>query len=247
MIKAFTYMFKDNRFIQKSSIYFLFLLIGTFCTNYANILLKAGGKPVLHLVYLAGIILLLVPYGYVVSCIKALTEQKENFILPMFNVKTNFVIGLKYIIAILLLSLIFGFITVAAAFMIGLICGILKAKVLAIVLLSLVITSAVLLLIFYTLALNWIFANTQAITSFLQFKRAHALISQDYPRYWKGVGLAFGLNFVLGILLIFVLGLAGKNIVSIFFATLMSTFLTSYIVFVNAMINAKSISPDCRI
>lgn len=163
MIKAFTYMFKDNRFIQKSSIYFLFLLIGTFCTNYANILLKAGGKPVLHLVYLAGIILLLVPYGYVVSCIKALTEQKENFILPMFNVKTNFVIGLKYIIAILLLSLIFGFITVAAAFMIGLICGILKAKVLAIVLLSLVITSAVLLLIFYTLALNWIFANTQAI------------------------------------------------------------------------------------
>lgn len=63
MIKAFTYMFKDNRFIQKSSIYFLFLLIGTFCTNYANILLKAGGKPVLHLVYLAGIILLLVPYG----------------------------------------------------------------------------------------------------------------------------------------------------------------------------------------
>lgn len=43
MIKAFTYMFKDNRFIQKSSIYFLFLLIGTFCTNYANILLKAGG------------------------------------------------------------------------------------------------------------------------------------------------------------------------------------------------------------
>ena len=240
MIKAFTYMFKDNRFIQKSSIYFLFLLIGTFCTNYANILLKAGGKPVLHLVYLAGIILLLVPYGYVVSCIKALTEQKENFILPMFNVKTNFVIGLKYIIAILLLSLIFGF-------MIGLICGILKAKVLAIVLLSLVITSAVLLLIFYTLALNWIFANTQAITSFLQFKRAHALISQDYPRYWKGVGLAFGLNFVLGILLIFVLGLAGKNIVSIFFATLISTFLTSYIVFVNAMINAKSISPDCRI
>ena len=208
MIKAFTYMFKDNRFIQKSSIYFLFLLIGTFCTNYANILLKAGGKPVLHLVYLAGIILLLVPYGYVVSCIKALTEQKENFILPMFNVKT---------------------------------------KVLAIVLLSLVITSAVLLLIFYTLALNWIFANTQAITSFLQFKRAHALISQDYPRYWKGVGLAFGLNFVLGILLIFVLGLAGKNIVSIFFATLISTFLTSYIVFVNAMINAKSISPDCRI
>ena len=122
-----------------------------------------------------------------------------------------------------------------------------KSKSSGYCLLSLVITSAVLLLIFYTLALNWIFANTQAITSFLQFKRAHALISQDYPRYWKGVGLAFGLNFVLGILLIFVLGLAGKNIVSIFFATLISTFLTSYIVFVNAMINAKSISPDCRI
>lgn len=79
MIKAFTYMFKDNRFIQKSSIYFLFLLIGTFCTNYANILLKAGGKPVLHLVYLAGIILLWFLMAMLVSCIKASNRTKRKF------------------------------------------------------------------------------------------------------------------------------------------------------------------------
>lgn len=247
MRELFTYMFKDNKFVTKASMYFLFVLSGTFCLNYASALAKTGAAPASLLLLILGAILMFIPYGYVMSCVKALTEQRENYVLPRFNIKSNFVIGFKYSVSIFIVSLVFGTVTVIAAFIIGLIAGILKAKVLAAVLFTSVIVISMLLFIFYTLALNWIFANTHAITSFLQFKKAHALIKQDYPRYWKGLGLMLLINFVIAVAAGFVLSIAGTNIIAVFIATLIAALVSSYVVFVNTMINAKSITPECKI
>lgn len=247
MKEVFTYMFKDNKFIQKAAIYYVFLLTGTFCTNYANILLKAGGKPVLYLVYLAGILLLLVPYGYVVSCVKALIEQKENYILPMFNIKNSFVISIKYILALSVLCLVFALIMAIVVFIIALIGSILNAKLLAIVLLNSVIISAILLLIFYSLALNWIFANTRAITSFLQVRKAHSLIKQDYPRYWKSLGLFLVVGLLSGATSLSITKTASDmNLFAVICVSLITSLIATYMAFVMSMVNAKSIGQVCK-
>ena len=200
MLKSFTYMFKDNKFIQKAFMFFIFTLIGLFCTNYANITAKVSPQPELLLITLIGMIMQIFPGGYAVSCIKALTEQKENYILPMFNLKSVFVIGFRNGIAALILCLVLIGIY-------GLIAGIfaiitmlpLPLTIILVILLTVLSFIPLLALLFYGLALNWIFANTQALTSFLQFQKAHALIKQDWRRYLKAFGLMLAISVIITI------------------------------------------------
>ncbi len=237
MKEAFDYMFNDNKFNQKALTYFVLAFFGTIFSNLAALNEKSLIMPMLTLV---GLIIMLIPVGYVVSCIKALIEQKENFVLPIFNFKNNFILGFKFAIATLILSLTFGLAIAILALVISFVASILKAKIL-VVIGALVLLIPILILAYYTLALNWIFATTEAFTSFLQFKKAAELIKKNTSHYLKSFWTFFGVNFAVAIITGIVLTLFGRNFIGMVIATLIAAALSTYVAFVNALITAKSV------
>ena len=97
IFQAFSYMFKDNKILQK------YLIISAILA--APILFIILVKiPALQLtVAFLMIFLLIMLSGYWVTCIKAVLNQNENVVLPYINVKNNLVLGFKYAVAGLLL------------------------------------------------------------------------------------------------------------------------------------------------
>lgn len=241
MREAFNYMFKDNMFRQKALTYFGFAFIGTFFINLANSLQATKLAVFAPLFMLAGIIIMFIPSGYLVHAIKALIGQNENFILPAFNFKNNFVTGFKFMVAVLILSLIFGIVFAIGAVIFSIIGSLFAMKILAVIGIILLAAIPLLIILYYTLSLNWIFATTEAFTSFLQFKKASGLIKNLPGNYNKCFWIFLLINLTAGIISGILLTVFGKGLLGIAFATFISVLISLYIAFVNVYLTAKSI------
>lgn len=240
MKEAFNYMFKDNLFKQKWAAYFCFAFLGAFVTNLGNSPVLGSLKIFAPLFLILGIIILFIPTGYIVACIRALSGQKENYLLPGFNYKHNMFTGFKFWVAVLILSLIFGIGCTVISAVIAVIAGILKAKVFAIVGITFVMVFPILIIAYYALALNKIFADTDSWTSFIKFKQATAMIKQS-SHYNKWFLIFIVLNGLLGIISGVLSALGAGSIGWLVITTLISAMLASYVAFVNAFITAKCI------
>ena len=179
MLKSFTYMFKDNKFFHKVSIYFFFLLIGNLGLNYIYIT-KDYSAIALTGLLVSGFFMLLAN-GYMLSCIKALNEQKDNYVLPFFNFKNNFIYGFKYFISTLLLVLFGGILYIVcfcAAKIIHPLLGIVIQLLLPITILI------------FSLSFNYMLAIKGWWTSFIKWGNDIDLIKNSGKTYWIAVGLA---------------------------------------------------------
>ena len=107
--EAFTYMFKDNKFFQKASFYFLFAFLSVFGGVLAE---TAEGDATLILlafiIWILGLISNLFLSGYFISAIRALRTKSENFVLPMFNMGKTFILGLKCFLSMIILEIVVG-------------------------------------------------------------------------------------------------------------------------------------------
>ena len=221
---AFCYMFKDNKFYQKYLYYFIFTSIAAFLYNYSDAQMTVQNISVQSLLmYLLGLIIWAIPIGYNYSCIKALNSQKENFILPMTNLKKNFVTGFKFGLAVSLFILAFIFIAIFISFIH-----------------KLLILPLILFIILYSLAFNFIFATTESLTSFFQFKKVINLVNDNKSQYWICLLLDAIVNTIACDFasLLFRLSL---SILATAVASILSSIIVSYAAFVNAYFAAKAI------
>ncbi len=240
MREAFNYMFKDNLFKQKWAAYFCFAFFGGLFTNLGNSPALGSFKAFAPLFLLIGIIIMFIPSGYIVACIRALVEQKENYVLPLFNFKNNLLTGFKFWIAVLILSLIFGVGCAVASGIIAVIAGLLKARVVALIGITFIMVLSLLIVAFYTVALNRIFADTDSWLSFIKFKHATELIKKS-AQYNKAFLLFILINVLCGIISGILFAIWGRTIEGLIIVTIISSIIASYVAFINAFITAKAI------
>lgn len=240
MKEAFTFMFKDNLFKQKWAAYFCFAFLGSFLSNLGNAPAIGQLKLLAPLFILLGVVIMLVPAGYIVACIRALKEQKENYVLPLFNIKHNLFTGFKFGVSIFILSFLFGAVFAIISLIIGIISGILNAKLVAIIGISLIMIIAFAIVLYYTLALNRVFADTDSWISFIKFKHATELIKKS-SQYTKGFWLFISINFLSGVISGILFALSAKSIGCLAITTIISAAIASYVAFFNAFITAKAV------
>ncbi len=245
MIKeAFTYMFKDNKFLQKAFVYFLFAFIANFFIQYASTTLMPTQENPFNIEYYAflllGTVLMFIPQGYYVSCVRALKEQQENLVLPYFNLINNFKQGFKFNVSIWLLCIAFCAISIVA-FIIG---GLLSvaSKILAMIVFILVAITAIIFALavcFYAIALTKIFTNTNSWLSFFKFKEATKIIANNTSNYMLAIGITIGISIVSGIISRIGMLLNNNHIAIPIMVALLTSIIASYTVFVFSYILAK--------
>jgi len=245
MKEAFNFMFKDNMFVKKAMTYACVAFIANFISNYANTLAPAPNTmPSIKylLFFFVGAILMLIPSGYGMSCVKAFVEQKENYVIPFLNIKTNFILGLKLAVSIIIMSLIFGLGITITAIAFAFLFSIINAVNIGSIILGIVVCAVILTVVFYSLAFCYIFATTEKFTSFIQFRTATKLIKGDLKHYTLSTLLFIGLSLLVGIAgavissLLSFLGLIGLII-----ATLVIAIISGYTIYLYSYLTAKSI------
>ena len=115
MREAFTYMFKDNCFHKKAFIYFILSFVAMSLIAIADMSSCTGGCPINQAKLIAptikfdilcyraiGLILHTLTLGYFITCLEAVLKQRENILLPFFNLKLCFTKGLKLFLSIIL-------------------------------------------------------------------------------------------------------------------------------------------------
>ena len=240
MKEAFNFMFKDNMLKNKVIIYFLFLFLANLFNNYANIFAPACkgclAPPQYYILYLIGTIIMLIPSGYGISCIKSFVVQSDNYILPFVNVKNNFVLGIKLGISVLIMAFI---LTIIATF-----AGILSVLISPLstpIVLGVIGIIGVIIISFYSMAFSYIFATTESFLSYINFKKATNLIKNGIKHYIISCLLFFLITIVLGIFSSLLTLLAGVNFIGIAIISILISLISCYTVYVFAYITAKSI------
>ena len=256
MREAFSYMFKDNKYKNKALTYFVFAMIANFCSIYANTFAPSCSGVGCHVEQtispeaarwlFLGVIISLIPLGYHFSCIKALIEQKENFVLPNFNLIKNFVQGLKYFFNIILAVIVYGLGFAIVAILLAIIASLTGLKVLSLMLLAIISILLFAGFSILSLAFFWIFANTGWLTTLFRVQRAYNLVKTNRSTYWLALGLMILLGIVVGLVSIVapILGaFTGSSIAASLIAAFLISILAAYTTFVSAFIIAKAVKP----
>ena len=258
MLKAFTYMFKDNMFIKKIIPYYVIVFFYLFFNQTQTLL----STPVpnlktilsLFLCLILSIIVFMFMTGYIANSIKALTIQNENNILPFFSINKVFKTGAKYWLA----NFLFG-IAIALVFIVILILSVIIAALVTshstnpllakeVAILTLLITSFLPLIAIgiYMLPFNWIFANSENIFSFFRFKLATILIAKNAKTIF--IALLFTvITLIVGGIFTFITTVVTQTIHNYFvtiITCLISAIVLTYTGLVGMFLTAKSISSD---
>ena len=175
--------------------------------------------------------------GYWLNCVKAVSEQKENIVLPFMNFKQNFIFGIRNYIA-----------------------GALFALGMAIVLLipfvfsggeniiSMIICFFMLLLIlaitFIQPALTWIFVQTNDLFAYFRFDKAVNFVSQGKKQYTFAVLVLWLLNVLFSVL-------TSDKLIPVPALTMAFSiiyiFAIPYLMLVTAYLIGKAINYECNI
>ena len=105
MLKAFNYIFKDNNLVQKSLWYFIWITLFMFVTcDFVSL-----SKNILHLFLLLTITIIIesVISGYQIAIIKSLDNNSNFNLIPYFNLKKNFILGIKFLASTFMFNFIF--------------------------------------------------------------------------------------------------------------------------------------------
>lgn len=243
MANAFNYMFKDNKYWQKALVLASIVFLSELNSNTANMYKGCCMAPSkeYYILNILSTLIKMFALGYSFTCIKALCEQKDNYVLPFINLKNNFILGIKNYIAILFISAI-GYVLVFTGYFI---------EAPFIVLYIYIAISSILMLIymtFYMMPCSWIFAKTGSVTSYLRLKQATQLIMTNKSTYWKAIAMFVLLAIITGIPEVAIsrlcMSFVDSKIVYNLIDSSVAAIISAYPAFVIFFIVAKAINPD---
>ena len=102
---AFKNVFSDKEFITK----YTYLLVLSFCLGLLNFTLLAKNYAILPVAFIFAIFASVINYGYDIEYIKSLMDN-EQAKMPEWtdNITKFFMLGLKYMAAVLLIGIVFS-------------------------------------------------------------------------------------------------------------------------------------------
>ena len=233
MLRAFTYMTKDNKIMQK--IFTLYGLMG-LCIVLLLLGVKLGILgTILAIIFI--LVIACVMCGYWLNCVKAVSEQKENIVLPLMNFKQNFIFGIRNYIA-------------GALFALGMAIVLLIPFVFSSGenIISMIICFFMLLLIlaitFIQPALTWIFVQTNDLFAYFRFDKAVDFVSQGKKQYTFSVLVLWLLNVLFSVL-------TSEKLIPVPALTMAFSiiykFAIPYLMLVTAYLIGKAINYECNI
>lgn len=208
MKNAFTYMFKDNMWFKKSLLIFALLLLQMGCPLISGALsrfsetivqenISAAFCCLIAILIISGIgfVASILYCGYFINCIKAVSVQKENIVLPFVNIKQNLITGFKYTVAVALYILEMIGVILIPLFLLA----IPATKILGVVLLIIAILFVV--FIFFTCSMGFVrlFAETESMTAFAKFKQIPELIKDKKKQYFLSILLNGAFSMLLSV------------------------------------------------
>lgn len=213
MKEAFYYMFKDDKFLTKYMMIFLLILLPFILSIYVKIKII---KIILLIVFMS---IYLILSGYWINCVKAVTDQSNNIVLPFINIKNNIWTGLRWIFA----ELIFGIIALGVLILLGFLSTLPLMKFILIP----VVCVAFILFYVLTNAFTWIFANKNDIYAYLRLSEAIKYLNFNKKAYFIILIICTLINVLCNILIKFAI--------------------VPYIMFLTAYLVAKSIKKDATL
>lgn len=243
MREAFSYMFKDNCLWQKTWIYITLLAIANILIGISKTGSHIIARPELlstnptsdTLLSIAVFLIYFITAGYFLSVTEAIIKQNNNILLPKFNTVNNFIKGLKYFFAILLVMLCCLFVMIILKLVFSSLC---------ISILQLLIVGLISL---YGCAFVWNFANNNSIFSFFEFKKVFKSVANAPLQYFKHImllGLIVIVGAILAIIAEFLISFIPSSPIAIILFSVISAFIDTYIALVSAYLIAKSIKAD---
>lgn len=243
MKKAFNYMFLDSKYYKKAAIFFIYTIILLYCSILGckgTITLKFLNYIVITLVALFGYSIL---EGYKIAVMKSINIGNENIqVLPMLNIKKDFVIGIKYLISLLILSIPFFCVIGAFGFVIGF------APILNMpneiiytsgILFIISILAYIIYLICFLPASIAIFSETNSIWSFYMFEEVFNLVFANKKEYAKSAFLYFILGIIIEECYRICLITSKKSMILLFIVIFVLACIISYVCFVMSYVIAK--------
>jgi hypothetical protein len=192
MKKAFNYMFLDNHFLKKNIIFIVYVFLLVYCSNFSitnckgTISLNLFNGIILMLIFLLGYSIF---EGYKIAIIKSIDIEKDKYtILPVFNIKKDLEIGIKYLISFLIFSIPIFCIIGAFGFIVGFAPMLNMPTFLtntSCILLFLSIFVYIVYFICFLPANIIIFTKTNCIWSFYKFEEIFKLVSINKKEYIK--------------------------------------------------------------
>ncbi len=246
MKNAFNYMFSDNQFDKKGFLFLIYVILLVYCSIFS--LTSCNGTISLNFFnYIIITLIVLFGYsifeGYKIAVIKSINIGNESIhVLPMLNIKKNFVIGIKYLISLLIFSIPFFCIIGAFGFLVGF------APMLdmpneiiytsSILLIISMLTYIIYLICFLPASIT-IFSETNSIWSFYMFEDIFNLAFANKKIYAKSAFLYFILGIIIEECYRICLITSKQSMILLFIVTFVLACIISYVCFVMSYVIAK--------
>ena len=247
MREAFTYMFKDPGYNNKATVYFvicfisLALMASPEIANLNSTAVIQGPKvapvtnPTFMFLPILGSIFNWILCGYYFTCVQALTQQNQNYVLPFLKIGGSFLKGIKFTIAIILISIVLTTLGVLLS-----VTGPIGIAIFAIL--------AFLLFVIWGNAFMWLFANEGKFSTYFAWKKVTRLVSENSKTYFKNWFLLILLTLAGAIASILFMLLFNFLVNNIYLAWILTSIegaiIASYTAFVGMYLIAKSIKPE---
>lgn len=246
MKKSFNYMFFDNQFHKKGFLFLIYTIILVYCSIFSltgcnnTITLNFLNYTIITLIVIFGYSIF---EGYKITVIKSINISNENIqVLPMLNIKKDFIIGIKYLISFLIFSTPFFCVIGAFGFTVGFATTLNMPSLLiytSSILLVLSILAYIVYLIYFLPATIAIFAATNSIWSFYKFEEIFKLVFLNKKKYIKSALMYLILGIIIEESYRICLISNSKSLVIFFITTLLSACIITYIAFIMCHIVAK--------
>lgn len=231
MLKAFTYIIKDNKIRQK-----YLTLIGLLMLCPISVLLVellGDGSEIISVIVIGTVTAIL--GGYWVNCVKAISEQKNDIVLPLINIGSNFVLGLKCYISRIIYLFVWQLLLLTV--LIGDLVGSFDST-----LATILFPLSFFIIVFIDMALTWIFANTKGFWSYLRVNKAVDLILKNKKQYTLSALCLWIFNVVLFATTKLLIVTTMSSPQAIYAILLVFVFAIPYYIFITAYWVGKSIS-----
>lgn len=246
MKKAFNYMFLDSKYYKKAAIFLIYIILLLYCSIFSltgcndTISLKIFNYIIITSIVLFGYSIV---EGYKIAVMKSINIGNENIqVLPMLNMKKDFVIGIKYLISLLIFSIPFFCIIGTFGFAIGF------APMLNMpneiiytsgILFIISILAYIIYLICFLPASIAIFSETNSIWSFYMFEEVFNLVFANKKEYAKSAFLYFILGIIIEECYRICLITSKKSMILLFIVIFVLACIISYVCFVMSYVIAK--------
>lgn len=234
---AFTYMFEDNKFFVKASIFLIPVFLLMYGSFFGYIYNKGIQLTILNYVLLSTLLLITqaVCDGYKISNIKALQMLPELKVLPIINLKLHLITGLKFLGAFLLLTTPWLLLIATFGFLYGfsMVLGIpeILVKIFGVFVIFTIASYIIYMTCFLPASIS-VFCKTNNIFSFYNFEEIFGTFLNNKKKYIIATALYAIAGSITGLMYKLAWTLSGKGNIYLLFMIILPAIVCVYLFFV---------------